>query len=247
MWVAAAQFHTPRCGVSLGAVSSSYIKASASKHTIATHPPSSVTCHCTRIAQATSLWRQTNYADTCATSRGLDLIRVNLDETAVCLFPGRGKGAVFLSRADIAAGAGQKGGKVETTELYDACRGALRQAWPPEGTPAIYHCESENAPCPRDACSVEACATKRDTDTPTVCVEQCSAHCASYSDGGGGSCGGIGHRHAIQDSILHGRSSHTPCRSCMARVPPSRRMAQHRTAADHVAPTAVGHTCFRAL
>lgn len=58
--------------------------------------------------QATSLWRQSNHAEARAASRGCTLLRVNLDETAVCLFPGRGKGAVFLTRADLSVGRGQK-------------------------------------------------------------------------------------------------------------------------------------------
>lgn len=70
--------------------------------------------YCTVIAplhgpfpsQANSLWRQTNYAETLAASRGRALVRVNLDETAVCLFPGRAKGAVFLTRADVSQGRG---------------------------------------------------------------------------------------------------------------------------------------------
>ena len=60
------------------------------------------------LSQATSLWRQTNYAETLAASRGRTLVRLNLDETAVCLFPGRGKGAVFLTRADVSQCGGQK-------------------------------------------------------------------------------------------------------------------------------------------
>ena len=57
--------------------------------------------------QATSAWQWYNYAEREALARGRGLLRVNLDETSVRLYPGRAKGAVFVSRKRLREGGGQ--------------------------------------------------------------------------------------------------------------------------------------------
>ena len=51
--------------------------------------------------KATAAWQLFNYAEGEATARGRNLLRVNLDETMVCLYPGRGRGAVFVPKEAI--------------------------------------------------------------------------------------------------------------------------------------------------
>ena len=57
--------------------------------------------------QAATVWQWFNYAETLAASRGKTLLRINIDETSVCLHPGVGKGAVFVTRKWLRAGGGQ--------------------------------------------------------------------------------------------------------------------------------------------
>jgi hypothetical protein len=54
--------------------------------------------------QATSVWQWYNHAEALATSRGKVLLRINLDETSVCLHPGGCKGAVFVTKKWLRAG-----------------------------------------------------------------------------------------------------------------------------------------------
>lgn len=49
------------------------------------------------LAEATAVWQWFNHAEHLAASKGLTILRVNLDETAVCLFPGSTSGAIFVS------------------------------------------------------------------------------------------------------------------------------------------------------
>lgn len=44
------------------------------------------------------MWQWYNHAEQLAAARGRSILRVNLDETAICLFPGQAKGAVFVSK-----------------------------------------------------------------------------------------------------------------------------------------------------
>jgi len=48
-------------------------------------------------AQATAVWQWFNHAEQLATAKGRSILRVNLDETSVCLFPGSTAGSVFVS------------------------------------------------------------------------------------------------------------------------------------------------------
>jgi len=54
------------------------------------------------------VWQWFNYAEALAAERGRSILRVNLDETSVCLFPGRSKGAVFVSPKRLREGGGQQ-------------------------------------------------------------------------------------------------------------------------------------------
>lgn len=56
------------------------------------------TQRCGGGTQANSVWQLFNYAEWLAECKGRWLLKLNLDETAVCLHPGAGKGAVFLSK-----------------------------------------------------------------------------------------------------------------------------------------------------
>ena len=60
------------------------------------------------VVQAKAVWQLFNYAENLATMRGRTLLRVNLDETAVCLHPGQGKGAIFVTKGSLRAGCGQR-------------------------------------------------------------------------------------------------------------------------------------------
>jgi hypothetical protein len=58
--------------------------------------------------KAKSVWQLFNYLEGLATARGRVLLLVNLDETSVCLYPGRSKGAVFVTNKLLRDGHGQK-------------------------------------------------------------------------------------------------------------------------------------------
>ena len=51
-----------------------------------------------RSPEARATWQCYNHAEQRAAAQGRWILRVNLDETAVCLFPGGGKGAVLISK-----------------------------------------------------------------------------------------------------------------------------------------------------
>lgn len=51
-----------------------------------------------KCRQANSVWQLFNYAEWLAESSGRTLFRMNLDETAICLYPGDGKGTVFIQK-----------------------------------------------------------------------------------------------------------------------------------------------------
>jgi len=53
------------------------------------------------------VWQWYNHAEALATARGKTLIRINIDETSVCLHPGCGRGAVFVTRKWLRDGGGQ--------------------------------------------------------------------------------------------------------------------------------------------
>ena len=57
--------------------------------------------------KATAAYQLFNYAEDVATARGRTLLRVHLDETMVCLYPGRGRGAVFIPKRMVREGRGQ--------------------------------------------------------------------------------------------------------------------------------------------
>ena len=59
-------------------------------------------------SEAFACWQFFNYAEAEAGRRGRTLLRINLDETAVCLYPGRGRGAVFLTKKHLRDGGGQQ-------------------------------------------------------------------------------------------------------------------------------------------
>jgi hypothetical protein len=61
----------------------------------------------TQPTQATSAWQWYNHAEVLAAARGKTLLRINVDETAVCLHPGSGKGAVFVTKRWLRCGGGQ--------------------------------------------------------------------------------------------------------------------------------------------
>ena len=58
--------------------------------------------------KASSVWQLFNYAEWLAECKGRVLLRINLDESALCLYPGVGKGAVFLSRKRLREDRGHK-------------------------------------------------------------------------------------------------------------------------------------------
>ena len=64
--------------------------------------------HTNYRSEAGSAWQLFNFAEQEATRRGRRLLRVNLDETAVCLHPGRGKGNIFVSKSQARAGVRQR-------------------------------------------------------------------------------------------------------------------------------------------
>ena len=64
--------------------------------------------HTASVAQASCAWQLSNYSQDLAAARGREVVHVNLDETAVRLHPGKGKGAVFVSRARVAGRRGQR-------------------------------------------------------------------------------------------------------------------------------------------
>ena len=49
-------------------------------------------------AQASAVWQLFNYAEWLAQCKGRVLFRMNLDESAICMHPGAGRGAVFVSK-----------------------------------------------------------------------------------------------------------------------------------------------------
>ena len=57
--------------------------------------------------KAAAVWQWYNYTDALAAARGKTLLRINIDETSVCLHPGGGRGAVFASRKWLRNGGGQ--------------------------------------------------------------------------------------------------------------------------------------------
>lgn len=64
--------------------------------------------HTNYRSEAGSAWQLFNFAEQEATRRGRRLLRVNLDETAVCLHPGRGKGNIFVTKSQARAGVRQR-------------------------------------------------------------------------------------------------------------------------------------------
>jgi len=71
------------------------------------------------VVQAKAVWQLFNYAENLATMRGRTLLRVNLDETAVCLHPGQGKGAIFVTKGVTARWLWSTRPEVEATLLHD--------------------------------------------------------------------------------------------------------------------------------
>jgi hypothetical protein len=59
------------------------------------------------VTQATSVWQWYSSAEALAAARGKTLLRINIDETAVCLHPGNGKGAIFVTKKWLRGGRGQ--------------------------------------------------------------------------------------------------------------------------------------------
>ena len=59
-------------------------------------------------AQARCSWQVYNYAEALAAARGRRVVRVNVDETAVCLFPGAGRGNLFVRSSQLLGRRGQR-------------------------------------------------------------------------------------------------------------------------------------------
>jgi len=59
-------------------------------------------------AQARIAWQMLNYAEATAAAHGRRLLRLNLDETSVCLHPGRRRGAIFLTKSSLRTIRGQR-------------------------------------------------------------------------------------------------------------------------------------------
>ena len=57
--------------------------------------------------KAAAVWQWYNYTEALAAGQGKTLLRINIDETSVCLHPGCGRGAVFASRKWLRSGGGQ--------------------------------------------------------------------------------------------------------------------------------------------
>lgn len=53
------------------------------------------------------MWQWYNHAEALALARGKTLLRINIDETSVCLHPGCGRGAVFVTQKWLRDGGGQ--------------------------------------------------------------------------------------------------------------------------------------------
>ena len=56
------------------------------------------------LLEATSVWQIYNYVEQLAASRGQVLLKLNLDETAICAHPGSGKGAIFATKTAVRRG-----------------------------------------------------------------------------------------------------------------------------------------------
>jgi hypothetical protein len=54
------------------------------------------------------VWQWYNFAESVAAARGRRILRVNLDETAVKLYPGRSRGSLFVSQKRLRDGGGQR-------------------------------------------------------------------------------------------------------------------------------------------